>query len=538
MKSSLRALAALASAAILAACGGGHLPAAPAALPSVTPSTAPAPSGESSVKWAMSWATNSNVRKSQYLPKTALSASIQVITAPDVTSALPIEYLNAPSTSLTFSAPNGLDTFQIKTYDEQNGLGNVLSEANVTQTVTSGSGNVVSSILNGVIASLQISTGSPPAAGTQSLGTAYVNALDADGNTIVGPGDYNTPITLTSSSPHVTLSTKVLQAPGKQPVFAYDGAPMWSATITASASGVPPAVLNVAPTPTIYEYALSNAGAVPQQLVLGPDGNIWFTEAGANLIGTITGTGAITEYTVPTAGAEPYGITAADGKLWFTESATGKVASLTTTGTFSESGVFSTPEGIAAASDGTVWFTDPSNDAVEYITPSVAGFNDIRFAGISPNWIAFGNDNDAYFTASSTNGPEIGRTDDITVSLLPLSPYANPSGIAPGPDGNMWFTEYGTSKIGVLNPQCFCLAGEFQTPTRNSGPEFITTGGDGALWFTESSQNKIGRVTTSGTMSEYPILTLSATPTGIAAGSDGSLWFAEAAAGKIGHLVY
>ena len=56
-------------------------------------------------------------------------------------------------------------------------------------------------------------------------------------------------------------------------------------------------------------------------ITTGPDGNLWFTDPGANAIGMINPTThAISSFTIPTAGAGPHGITAGpDGNLWFTE---------------------------------------------------------------------------------------------------------------------------------------------------------------------------------------------------------------------------
>jgi virginiamycin B lyase len=51
----------------------------------------------------------------------------------------------------------------------------------------------------------------------------------------------------------------------------------------------------------------------------GPDGNIWFTESDPDYIGKITPTRTITEYAVPTANGETWGITVGpDKELWFT----------------------------------------------------------------------------------------------------------------------------------------------------------------------------------------------------------------------------
>jgi len=80
---------------------------------------------------------------------------------------------------------------------------------------------------------------------------------------------------------------------------------------------------------------------------------------------------------------------------------------------------------------------------------------------------------------------------------------------------------------------------EFPVPTVDGFPFVIAAGPDGALWFTESSGEKIGRVTTSGSVSEFPITSPpdpfgNSVPVGIAAGPEGALWFTEFHTGAIG----
>ena len=61
-------------------------------------------------------------------------------------------------------------------------------------------------------------------------------------------------------------------------------------------------------------------------IAVGPDGDVWFTEAGPNKIGRLSASGTFVEYDIPTAGSFPYGIAvAADGSVWFTEKEVGKI---------------------------------------------------------------------------------------------------------------------------------------------------------------------------------------------------------------------
>jgi len=127
-----------------------------------------------------------------------------------------------------------------------------------------------------------------------------------------------------------------------------------------------------------------------------------------------------------------------------------------------------------------------------------------------------------------------------TVSEYTLPNTAsNPTGIANGPDGNLWFTESATNKIGSITVNGTVT--EFSIPTPNSQPWAITVGSDGNLWFTEIAANKIAKITTSGVIAEFslpntPIPGQPPKPNSIVAGPDGNLWFTSPDAGVIGRI--
>jgi virginiamycin B lyase len=102
---------------------------------------------------------------------------------------------------------------------------------------------------------------------------------------------------------------------------------------------------------------------------------IWFTEEGTNKIGSITQTGQITRYAIPTPGSGPM-MAAEDaaGNVWFAEFAASKIGRLRADRTFSEYPTptpRSEPMGIAVDfNDGSVWFAETRPNKVGHLVPN------------------------------------------------------------------------------------------------------------------------------------------------------------------------
>jgi streptogramin lyase len=151
-----------------------------------------------------------------------------------------------------------------------------------------------------------------------------------------------------------------------------------------------------------------------------------------------------------------------------------------------------------------------------------------------PVSIAPGPDGNLWFTEHEGN--KIGRitpSGSISEFSLPAS-ASSLEGIAPGPDGNVWFTEHKGDTVGRITPSG--AFAEFSIPTVRGGPEDIATGPEGNLWFTEFDKDRIGRITPSGAITEFPLPAGETGPWHIALGSDGNLWFTELEGGKIGRI--
>jgi virginiamycin B lyase len=192
--------------------------------------------------------------------------------------------------------------------------------------------------------------------------------------------------------------------------------------LTAPAAGPTPIPGSVAsPNPTYSATPLPSSppNPGPKGMVLGSDGNLYFTEMRASKIGKISTAAVMAggagktqiEYPVKTA-SQPYYLTFGPaGNLWFTEFS-GAIGTMTTAGT----GLVEYPIGNSAApvqimyaADGNLYFTDPGNNAIGRITPAGA----------------------------------------ILEFAVPTT-HSGPFGITLGPDKNAWFTESSGGNVGYL----------------------------------------------------------------------------------------
>lgn len=132
-------------------------------------------------------------------------------------------------------------------------------------------------------------------------------------------------------------------------------------------------------------------------------------------------------------------------------------------------------------------------------------------------------------TETATNGGGSGSVTALMSAVAAgvsteygLPSGSGPGGVAQGPDGNTWFTDSRSNKIGKITPAGAVT--EYPLPAE-SAPEDITRGPDGNLWFTDWGTGKVGKITTSGAITEYAVFPYA--PAGITTGPDGNLWFTE-----------
>jgi virginiamycin B lyase len=255
---------------------------------------------------------------------------------------------------------------------------------------------------------------------------------------------------------------------------------------------------------TVTTYADTFGDPTPAGITGGPDGALWFTDPGNDVIGRITTAGTYTMQM--SAGVELSGgiTTGPDGNLWFTvgqqDAFIGRITTAGKVKLFKDPGG-SFPQGITTGPDGALWFAE-SNGTVGRMTTK----GSVKHFSVAPS-----------------------------NALL--------EGIVTGPDGRLWVTQFVVGGSRLSNQVIrVTTTGKSTSFTVGSGPESICVGPDRALWFTESAARALGRLTTGGAFTEFPIGDSSANASGIAAGPDGALWFTDGTgigrmtvAGKLKH---
>src|SRR5579883_91904 len=234
------------------------------------------------------------------------------------------------------------------------------------------------------------------------------------------------------------------------------------------------------------------------------------------------------EYPLP---AQPGGIARGpDGNLWITEPAANRIAKITTSGAVTEYAVptaGASPWEIVAGPDGNLWFTEPLASNIGRITPSGA-ITEYPIPGQSPAaWsITAGPDGNLWFLDNmgiAKTTPSGAMTQFSHGSVI-----EGESEIVAGPDGNLWFTDSLADKVARITPSGSITDYPLMTPQPNGvqlNPTSIAAGPDGNLWVVAGGA--LWRVTTAGSAVEF----FTPAPAGIAAGPDGNIWFTSA--GKI-----
>jgi virginiamycin B lyase len=242
--------------------------------------------------------------------------------------------------------------------------------------------------------------------------------------------------------------------------------------------GPVPSIGRITSDGTITEFSagLQDGGrSCPGAIASGPDGNVWFADegsdcgsgAGLNEIGKVTPSGTITEYAQGLQErnlSKPTALTSGpDGKVWFTDAGTqhlgaSAIGQVSSAGEITEMPLDakSIPFDVVRGPGDRMWFTDRGGTAAIARVESSAApteFSDgLQIANqSSPGALAVGSDGDIWF-ADGGAVPEIGKISTAgAIEEFGLEGDQAPGDLMSGPDGNIWFTDTGpTPAIGRL----------------------------------------------------------------------------------------
>jgi virginiamycin B lyase len=266
----------------------------------------------------------------------------------------------------------------------------------------------------------------------------------------------------------------------------------------------------------LTEYPLPTPRSYPGGLAFGPDGALWVGLQLANRVGRLTPDGRVThEYPVPTTAtarfpalgceypasrpAEGDLVVGPDGTLWFGESTGNNIARMTTDGVVTEYPIptpNSNPIGLTVGPDGALWFVERMVSKIGRITTdgAITEFP-IPTPGSFPNAIVNGPDGALWF--SELMGDRIGRvTPDGAITEFP-TPGVGPVGMALGPDGALWLAGF-TSKEIVRVTTAGAITHRYPVPSAGTSPLVVAVGPDGNIWYTSQDGHRVGRVALAG----------------------------------------
>jgi virginiamycin B lyase len=245
---------------------------------------------------------------------------------------------------------------------------------------------------------------------------------------------------------------------------------------------------------TVYTYNNPPSGCSdPISLTPGIGGDVWFVDPYLDSVGSISAQGKISWYPLPYVAScniypsVPNGIVEGpDGAMWFTTQDGGDILC---------SGYYASAIGrITANGQMTLYYTSPQ-DTVHGYSPkgyiTVGAGDEMYFPTDDPN--------NHLVVGSITTGGAIGFSGEVS---CPGSVLCTPDtdGIVEGPDGNIWLTDdYDQVIIRYSGgSEGFSV---FAVPDGQS-PRRITDGPDGAMWFTTTATTPLvlGRISTGGTI--------------------------------------
>ena len=245
----------------------------------------------------------------------------------------------------------------------------------------------------------------------------------------------------------------------------------------------------------------------------------------------------VTEYDMPE-GSKPLYPLYHDGVLWVSDSAMpavwrfdGELERFDIDGQASQM--------LAAGPDGRVWYTDGAGAGIGYVDPATGDTKHMMLPDVFPlhlksvpGGIAAG-PNGVWITVVAKGAllrydPGLGEFQEYRLQDQQSGPFA-----VMERDGQIWFTESGTGKLGILDPATGDVRYASTGPLLS--PEALLDDGKGNIWITEHTGSTLIKYNVLlDSVQRVPVDNPDALPFGMAADARGNIWFAEHVVDYIG----
>jgi virginiamycin B lyase len=275
----------------------------------------------------------------------------------------------------------------------------------------------------------------------------------------------------------------------------------------------------------ITEYDLPRRVAQPHDVVVGPDGAVWFSILGEINLGRLDpATGSVKEFKLPLHQTEDPGARidleiTAEGVLWLGLMHQGAIARFDpATETFQAwylpfdaSGPLNQLAIDHMAIDGKAWIADQGSPGLHRLDLHTGKFETIAEIGgagrpRSRLQVASDAQNNGYFTDPS--GQTIGRVDastgNVTLHRGP-GPSGGPRRIRMDAQDRLWFAEFSGERIGMFDTRTGSFR-QWPLPTRHTVPYEAVAGRNGEVWSAGLASDRVQRLDSkTGQIVEYQL---------------------------------
>ena len=285
----------------------------------------------------------------------------------------------------------------------------------------------------------------------------------------------------------------------------------------------------------------------PDDVVAGPDGNLWATLRYPNSVARVNPQdGSVTVFNLPGDDSrEPQWIVSALGYLWVGTEEVGTYFRIATDGsvntfTWAEAGSSSPYYDPVITPDGSLWVSVAGHVAQIHADGSHTDYSSSEIGNLNSGGVV-GSDGNIWFASVASGSPSSFRIVRFNPSGHSFTSFDNPAGgagntywgggsspLVRGADGNLWFVKYYEDKLTRFDIGTGIFT-DFDTPAPSNGynsaePGGLFAGPDGRLYYCSSGRMAHADSTTGASNPDGNTQCGDNAYAGDSALSDGSLW--------------